>query len=244
MADTHDAARYLHIGAALLLPAIAVGIQYLSRRRTLVSALAVALLAIGVPQNIDRLGTTDGLFTGVDLFGPDTDEIMSAMANSELIDDVPRDTPLPTNLPWLEGRLTVGWLADIGAAGRLPRPDGLSPEIQLTADSLLALHHGGASPGLNCEPLARGRAVTLSASDEIRFAGTLLVTVTDGVHAFAAAPHGVAVARRSTGSGRPARRCRQAPLCGRRRSAGTGRTTSALSSRSRECQMNGGSGLA
>jgi hypothetical protein len=182
-ADTHDAGRYLHLGAALLLPAVAVGIQYLSRRRTLVSALAVALLAIGVPQNIDRLGTTAMLFTGAGLFGPDTEEIMPAMAHSELIDDVPRDAPLPTNLTWLQGRLTVGWLADIGAAGRLPRPDGLSPEIQLTADNLLALHQGGASPGLNCEPLAPGRAVTLSASDEIRFAGTLLVTVTDGVHA-------------------------------------------------------------
>jgi hypothetical protein len=182
LADTHDAGRYLHIGAALLLPAVAVGIQYLFRRQTLVGALAVALLAIGVPQNIDRLRTTEALFTGIDLFGPDTEEIMSAMAHSELIDDVPRDAPLPTNVTWLV-RLTVGWLADIGAAGRLPPPDGVSPEIQFTADNLLALHQGGASPGLSCEPLALDRAVTLSAGDEIRFAGSLLVTVTDGVHA-------------------------------------------------------------
>jgi hypothetical protein len=178
-ADLHDTSRYLHVGAALALPAVAAGVERLARWRTAAGVLAGLLLAVGVPGNLDELGETDPLFlSGIDLFGPDSEAIVGAMAHSPLVDEVPPGHVLPTIEPRVQ--LTAGWLARHGADGRIPRPAGPSREVELTAANLLVLDPVDPDPAATCEPRPATDVVTLDGGDEIRFEGALELAVVDG----------------------------------------------------------------
>ena len=137
-ADSHGASRYVHVGVALFLPAVAAGIERLTRWRTVAGVLAGLLLVVGVPRNLDRLADTDPLFgSGIDLFGADSEQIIEAMAHSTAIGEVPSDHVIATAEPRLQ--ITAGWLARHAADGRIPAPDEATPEIELTAASILVL---------------------------------------------------------------------------------------------------------
>ncbi len=90
-ADSHGASRYVHVGVALFLPAVAAGVERLTRWRTVAGVVAGLLLIVGVPRNLDRLADTDPLFgSGIDLFGADSEQIIEAMAHSTAIGEVSR----------------------------------------------------------------------------------------------------------------------------------------------------------
>ena len=181
-AASHGTSRYVHIGVALFLPAVAAGVERLARWRAAAGALAVLLLVVGVPRNLDRLFETDPLFlSGIDLFGPDSEEIIEAMAHADDVGEVPPGHVIATAEPRL--RITAGWLARHAADGRIPRPDDPTPEIELTAASILVLDPGAPAGNAPCESVEPGAVVTLAAGDEIRFEGMVQVTVTDGDHA-------------------------------------------------------------
>jgi hypothetical protein len=178
-ADSHGTSRYVHIGVALFLPAVAAGVDRLARWHVAAGVVAAALVLVGVPRNLDRLGDTDPLFlSGIDLFGPDSEQIIEAMAHDDLVDDVPGRHVIPTAEPRL--RITAGWLARHAADGRIPRPADPTPEIELTATGILALDQVSPDAGASCTPLGDDAVVTLAAGDAIRFEGLVEVTVVDG----------------------------------------------------------------
>ena len=178
-ADSHGASRYVHVGVALFLPAVAAGVERLMRWRTVAGVLAGLLLVVGVPRNLDRLADTDPLFgSGIDLFGADSEQIIEAMAHSRAIGEVSPDHVIATAEPRLQ--ITAGWLARHAADGRIPTPADATPEIELTATSILVLDLAAPTASAPCTPIEPGDEVTLEAGDEIRFDGVVQVTVVDG----------------------------------------------------------------
>jgi hypothetical protein len=173
--NLHASSRYVHIGAALLLPLVGAGAEELARRRTVLAAIALLPLAFGLPGNIDRFTDIHPAFRG----GKET---VLAMAHSPLIDDVPPDTT-PFRAGGIEVPLTSGWLSRQAAAGRIPEPDGSDPVLGLTATSHVALTQGaGASDDPRCPPVTADVHLTLQRNDQLRFAGAIATSVTDGTH--------------------------------------------------------------
>jgi hypothetical protein len=180
-AEQYDASRYLHVGAALVLPLVALGAEQLARRRTLLGAMAVLVLATGVPGNLDRLGRTDPIFlSNPELFGPGSREVLEAMAHSELIDDVPADR-VPVNGAFEPLPLTAGWMRRNADAGRIPDPGHVDSRVTLTATNYLVLAQEVSESGAgSCPALAAPLRLVLEADDRIGFEGTVVVTVTGG----------------------------------------------------------------
>jgi len=177
--SAYGASRYVHVGAALLLPVVALGIERLARRHAVVGAIALVPLAVGVPGNVDRMVDTPVEFTG----GRDA---VLAIAHSPYVDDVPPDT-MPLQVGALGGLpVTAGWLEREAAAGRIPEPEGSDPVRDLTATSKLVLvQDAGADDGAGCPPLSEGVPLALRRGDQLRFDGAVTVTVTgDGQVSF------------------------------------------------------------
>jgi hypothetical protein len=170
---TYSSGRYLHVGAALLLPLVAAGAEQLARRRMLLGAAALVPLAIGLSGNLDRLSHTDWVLRG-------NRQLVYAMAHSPFVDDVPPDTrafPDRREVP-----LTAGWLARQAADGRIPRPDA-DPVLELNATNVLVLVHADGRIGQGaCPQLTGPLALTLEPSDLVSFTGTIGVSTTDGRH--------------------------------------------------------------
>jgi hypothetical protein len=174
-AQTHNASRYLHLGAALLLPLVAAGAEQLANRRILLGAAALVPLAIGLPGNLDTLSHTDWIRRG-------NRQLVFAMAHSPFVDDVPADTlVMPAGV--FEVPVTAGWLGRQADAGRIPEPDGADPVRDLAATSWLVLaQQDGPSGQSECPKLTHPLTLTLRAGDRIGFTGVVNVSTTDGAH--------------------------------------------------------------
>jgi hypothetical protein len=174
-AESYDAGRYVHVGAAVLLPLVAAGVERLARRHTALGVIALTPLAIGLPGNLDLVRHTNPFFRVRDP--------VVALAHSPFIDDVPPDTALIRS-DEVRVPLTAGWLSRQATAGRIPEPDDdVDPVVGLdaTRDLVLEQAQGPAEPP-GCPPLAQSRATTLHAGDELRFGGAIRLTLTDGTH--------------------------------------------------------------
>jgi hypothetical protein len=170
--------RFLHISAALLLPLIALGSEELARRRALLGAAALVPLVIGLPGNLDELAHTSPLFRL-------NRELVSAIAHSAVIDDVPGTVrPLQVGGAF-EPPATAAWLSRQAAAGRIPEPDpSTPPALNLTATSRLVLVQDHLDPldQRTCPQLVGPLTVTLEDGDRLPFSGAITVRVTDGTH--------------------------------------------------------------
>jgi hypothetical protein len=171
-AETYNAGRYLHVGAALLLPLVAAGTEALTRRRMLLGAAALVPLAMGIPGNVDKLAHTEPIFAG-------NRQHIFAMAHSPFVDEVPRATAL--QMGPFRSPLTTGWLARQAAAGRIPEPDGVDPVRDLTATNDLVLSQETSSADrAPCPRLTAPLTLSLRSGDRIEFTGTVSVAVIEG----------------------------------------------------------------
>jgi hypothetical protein len=174
-AETHAAGRYVHVGAALLLPLVAVGAERLARRRGALGVIALAPLAVGLPGNLELLGETNPFLRA-------KDGILE-LAHSPFIDDVPPGTRLiesdDVRVP-----LTAGWLARQAAAGRVPEPaDAVDPVVGLDAVKDLVLEQTqGSDEQPTCPRLTGSLTTTMQDGDELRFGGAISLAMTDGTH--------------------------------------------------------------
>jgi hypothetical protein len=126
--DVGRSSRYVHLVAALSLPALAVAFDALARRRRAAVAVAALAFVVGLPRNAAAFGTQP--FNA--RYFAMRRELIAALARSPLAAAVPRDTrpdPLWTNY------VTAGWLLDALAAGKLPPledpQDALDPTFRL-----------------------------------------------------------------------------------------------------------------
>jgi hypothetical protein len=170
--QTYKSDRYLHVGAALLLPLVAAGAEQLARRRTLLGLAALVPLAVGLPANLERLTHQD--------LPRDVRQWVFVAAHSPLVDDLPPDTQLH---PFVFGPVNLGWLAREAAAGRIPEPDATDPVVALdVVSSLLLAQEQAATAHRSCPQLSSPLRLTLQAGDQVGFTGAISVTTTDGTH--------------------------------------------------------------
>ena len=105
--------RYLHLALALLLPAVAVAADAVVRRWHFLLVPVAALFLIAVPANLAQVDTLEKpMFEG-------TKRDVLLVARPEAIEGLPPDFhPFPRN------SISVGWLREQRAAGRIPDPAG------------------------------------------------------------------------------------------------------------------------
>jgi hypothetical protein len=114
------------------LPAIAVAATALMRRWRVLGALAVLLLLVGIPGNVDFIVHYDKRVKNL-LGSPD---LMLALPRAPFARDAPRALrPAPDLAPYV----TIGWLRDGVAAGRIPDPARVAPLTAATANLRLSL---------------------------------------------------------------------------------------------------------
>jgi hypothetical protein len=124
--------RYLHIVAALSLPCIAVAADAFVRRGRLLGAVAIALVLVGIPGNIDLLVHHEN--RAKFLLG--RRELVLALPRNRLVREVPRRLrPLPDAAP----EVTIGWLLDAAADGQVPDPGRVNPVAAANATLRLSL---------------------------------------------------------------------------------------------------------
>ena len=159
--------RYLHIIAALVLPALAVAADALVRHRGL-GVLAVALFLVGVPGNVADIGRNVGL---ADRYREER-RIIGALSHMTLASEVPRSlNPTPT----FGAQVTVGWLLDGARSGRIP-PSGRPTPTQRATDTLrLSVEQLDGMRASTCVPLYAPIERRMTRGDSFGLRGAIAV---------------------------------------------------------------------
>ena len=123
--------RYLHVVAALILPAVAVAADALTRRRRLLGPVVLALLVVGVPGNIKKLAdqTQSERETYVGYR-----QMLLSVAHLPRVDELPQELSPD---PYYAKDATVGWLRASASSGKLPKPDPPVQARQASTELLL-----------------------------------------------------------------------------------------------------------
>jgi hypothetical protein len=126
------APRYVHLTAALLLPAVAVGLTELGRERRPVLALAIGLLLVGIPGNVAEIEPEVPAFLDI----ASEEVVLSVARAAETSSLDPSVHPLSATA----GHVTVGWLQEGRREGRIPDPPaGTTPADVAQAALALAV---------------------------------------------------------------------------------------------------------
>ena len=180
-ADSARASRYLHLVAALSLPAIAVAADAIARRWRALKPLMVVLLLVGIPGNLRVLADLDRKGESIDrsVFHRFYRRTMLAAPRVPLASDVPEWVrPEPT----FAREVTIGWLREGAASGRLPDPRPLDAAIEANTTLRLALHQSTRTISSRaCRPLAEPEEVRLNAGESlgIRDGAVRVILLTD-----------------------------------------------------------------
>jgi hypothetical protein len=136
--------RYLHIIAALLLPAIAVAAEAIIRRRREFAPVALALLVVGIPGN---LGETMKTFPPHRYFAS-YEQTMRSLPRMPLAREVPGSVrPEVVSAP----QVTVKWLLDNARSGRIPAPSRTPTAVEMLTNTLrLSLEQVKGGVGTDC----------------------------------------------------------------------------------------------
>jgi hypothetical protein len=167
--------RYLHLVAALSIVAIAVAADAVARRWPVTIPAVLVVLLIGVPGNVDIVANHKG--PGRES-RPEKDLYLAA-AHLDLPPTVP-GWARPD--PFLTPDLTLAWLQEGAADGRIPRPAEIAPSLAEVVRFRLSLQQiPEPVPFGACQPLTAPRAVRLEAGESFGFRGRqLIVALTDG----------------------------------------------------------------
>jgi hypothetical protein len=147
-AQAGRSSRYLHIVAALLLPAVAIAADAVARRWRLLAPVVLALLLIGIPGNVKLFADHS------DSEAADLELGLKQLILSVAYVPVAREVPRPVEpSPLYAKHLTVGWLLDGASSGRVPRPSRIDPDYAATTSAILALHQTRRGNVARCQTL-------------------------------------------------------------------------------------------
>ncbi len=125
--------RYIYVAAALVLPALAVAVDTLSRRFGTWGIVLPLLFLVAIPGNIEASVNRE---RGGERQVRELKLLMLSAAHLPISQDLPRDyVPVPV----YGGTTTVGWLRSNAAAGRVPSPGPMSPTEVATVSQQLVL---------------------------------------------------------------------------------------------------------
>jgi len=164
--------RYLHIGAALVLPLLAVAADALARRWRAATPVVLVLLVVGVPGNIADVGRN----VGPEARYREYRRTITALSGDPLVRSVPRDLH-PT--PSFAADVTAGWLVDGERDGRIPAPPRSTAEQRATDKVRLSLEQVDA-PVDDCRPLRTIVTRRLAVGESVGIAGAVTVQAIPG----------------------------------------------------------------
>jgi hypothetical protein len=143
--DSARAGRYVHLLAAMVLPAIAIAATAIARRWRLLGPVVVLLLLIGIPGNVAAIEQT-----GSERFRLGQRRYVLTLTQSPFAAQMPRGyQPLGPAGP----EMTMGWLLDNTASGQIPTVS-VTPSQNATLSLALTLHQRpSATPLARCAPL-------------------------------------------------------------------------------------------
>jgi hypothetical protein len=172
--ESARAGRYLHLVAAFTLPAIAVAATAVARRWKVLAPVVVVLLLVGIPGNIDAL---DDDPLGRARFHRAYRRQLLLVPRVPIADEVPGSVrPDPVLAPWV----TLEWLRDGVAAGKLPDIGGVRSADAADASLALALRPQLRVGPLECTVLQLPARLQLAENEVIRVRdGRLRVTYVD-----------------------------------------------------------------
>ncbi len=173
--DIVVSSRYLHISAALALPALAVGADALARRwRPLLPILFVVLL-LPIPANLDGF---EPRYFG-EHYNEQRQRILTTAPRLDFAREVPRDIqPLPD--VYTGKGLTIGFLLDAMDAGKLePSTFRITPPVENEFRIRLGVRQRRGTPTYPGDCAARPVPydVHLEEGDVMRFAGQPAISV-------------------------------------------------------------------
>jgi len=160
--------RYLHIVAALLLPALAVAADALARRWRVLTPVVVVLLLVGVPGNIGKVGENVGPAARY----REQRRVIGALPGLANARAVPRSLH-PT--PSFAAEVTVGWLLDAQRAGRIPTVRPSSPRERATDRLRLSIEQVDGMHAASCTPLRSTVTRRLVPGEPLGLVGAVLV---------------------------------------------------------------------
>ncbi|MCU1465612.1 MAG: hypothetical protein JWM72_1540 [Actinomycetia bacterium] len=161
------ASRYRYVAAVLILPALAVAAVALSRRSKVLAPIALALLLVGVPGNV-RVAADNA---------PDWrvyKQLILSAPRLPILAAAPRSVePDRFGNQWL----TLGWMRDGIASGRIPKPAVLTPANVATYSLYFALQAAPPRREYPCVTLHRavirvltaGRTLALKSAVSVRY---------------------------------------------------------------------------
>jgi hypothetical protein len=158
--------RYMHIVAALSIPALAVATEIVVRRWPVGLAAAVVVFLIGIPGNMYVL--VDQMHQARDTNRAYRQYVLGT-ARLSIAPQVPRSTRLhPFLAPWV----TIGWLRDGVRSGRIPSFGAIPPEALASLTFRLAFAPlNEVATASTCASATVGQTVELHASDEVEVTG-------------------------------------------------------------------------
>jgi hypothetical protein len=127
------AGRYAHFVAGLSLPAVALAADAVVRRWRVLLPVVLLILLLGIPGNVEYL--VERKEREPYLLGDPT--LMLALSRAPIADEVPRNVvPMPETAP----QVTIGWLLDGVASGRIPDAGPIEPVKAREATFRLSLY--------------------------------------------------------------------------------------------------------
>jgi hypothetical protein len=172
--DSAEASRYVHLLAAMLLPAVAVAAQAIVARWRLALPVIVVVLLAGIPGNVDQVLHRDTI--GEHLLAGNR-QLVEAYPTVDVARAVPRS--VEPDVFTLDG-VTIGWLLAARASGRLPDPGPVPPLVVATARTRLSVEQERTTrPAGPCRRLPVPVRRTLAQGDRIRFRGRLDVRLVE-----------------------------------------------------------------
>jgi len=163
--------RYVYVVATLTMPALALAADTVMckwRAATALVALLFVASTIGNIRDFDRSETLDE-------FERAYRQQMLRLPRLPIASEVPRDLHPDLGLaPWV----TIGWLRDGVASGRIPEPGPTDAEAVATAELRLALVRTLQHTPVHCDPVSGPVDVRLPAGGSIKAPGPVRVTYT------------------------------------------------------------------
>jgi hypothetical protein len=165
--------RYLYLFFALTLPALGVAANTVARRWRVLAPVVLALLLVGIPGNVEALLQRRRSERSSQ---SDYRKLILTMPRVRLAHEVPRSTRPEQELA---KPLTLGWLLDGVASGRIPKPANITPVEAATATLHLALNQQPDVFGSKaCRNATTPLDLQLSASQAIGIHGAVRIVYT------------------------------------------------------------------
>lgn len=168
------ASRYSYVVASLVLPAIAIAAEAFMLRWRIATPILALALACAIVGNV-RLFDNAGQQRAAD-FQRAFREAFFLVPRLPIASEMPRDFHPEIGLaPWV----TLGWMRDGVAAGRIPSPGAVNAVTVSSAELQLALKLQPNPHPDTCKLMAAPAHVRLTAKSSIQMSGALVIVYTD-----------------------------------------------------------------